>query len=210
MLFDALILSGGRSSRLGGHPKSELVFEGSTLLQRTLDAVQDARQIVLVGEPGAADLSPTPVVTRETPAFGGPAAAIAAGLEAATGRPAEWIVVLACDMPFAARAVPVLLANAAGDGVLAVDDAGRRQYLLACYRRAALREAGSGAVGGMSVRTLISGLSTTVVPIPAGSSIDIDTWADAALLDIPFPQIPHEQIPHEQIPQETGVNHDRA
>jgi molybdopterin-guanine dinucleotide biosynthesis protein A len=196
MLFDAVVLAGGRSSRLGGQPKSELEFDGSTLLQRTLDAVQDARQIVLVGEPGTAELSAATIVTRETPAFGGPAAAIAAGLEAATGDLAEWVVVLACDMPFVAKAVPSLLANAAGDGVLAVDSDGRNQYLLACYRRAALQNAVEhGSVAGLSVRKLIAGLNTSVVQVPAGASIDIDTWADATLFDIPHG---------------TGVHHDRA
>ncbi|MBG6054237.1 molybdopterin-guanine dinucleotide biosynthesis protein A [Salinibacterium sp. CAN_S4] len=186
MLFDAVVLAGGRSSRLDGHPKSELEFDGSTLLQRTIDAVQDARQVVLVGEPGTAELSPATIVTRETPAFGGPAAAIAAGLDAATGPLAEWVVVLACDMPFVARAVPLLLATAAGDGVLAVDDDGRRQYLLACYRREALHGAARhAAVSGISVRALIAGLDTIRVQVPGGASTDIDTWADAALFDIP-------------------------
>ncbi len=196
MIFDAVILTGGRSSRLGGHPKSQLVFEGTTLLQRTLDAVQDARQIVIVGDPGAARVSPATIVTHEDPPFGGPAAAIAAALDATTGVAAEWVVVLACDMPFASRALPTLLANADGDGVIAVDDEGRQQYLLACYRRAALRDVldlHEGSVAGMPVRTLISNLRTTPVAVPAESSTDIDTWADAALLDIcPEPGVRHD------------------
>ncbi|MGV8896521.1 MAG: molybdenum cofactor guanylyltransferase [Rhodoglobus sp.] len=187
MIFDAVVLAGGRSSRLGGHPKSALVFEGETLLQRTLNAVQDARQIVIVGEPGATAVSATTVVTREDPPFGGPAAAIAAGLAAATGETPEWVVVLACDMPLVAQAVPALLANADGDGVLAEDAEGRKQYLLACYRRTALTDAlqlQDGSVTGMPVRQLIAGLTTTLVTVPAGSSTDIDTWEDAARLDI--------------------------
>ncbi|MDJ0335173.1 NTP transferase domain-containing protein [Salinibacterium sp. G-O1] len=187
MIFDAVVLAGGRSSRLGGHPKSALIFEGETLLQHTLNAVQDARQIVVVGEPGATAVSPATVVVREDPPFGGPVAAIAAGLAAATGDTSEWVVLLACDMPFVAQAVPVLLANADHDGALAVDADGREQYLLACYRRAALDDAlnlQDGAVTGMSVRQLIAGLTTTLVTVPAGSSTDIDTWDDAARLGI--------------------------
>ena len=187
MDFDAVVLAGGRSSRLGGHAKSRLIFEGTSLLQRTLDAVQDARQIIIVGDAAAAVVSPTTIVVRETPLFGGPAAGLAAGLDAATGTPADWVMVMACDMPFAARAVPILSANIANDGVLAVDDNGHQQHLLACYRRAALVSAvaaHSGATSGMSMKTLISSLTTTVVPVPSGSSTDVDTWADAALLGV--------------------------
>jgi molybdopterin-guanine dinucleotide biosynthesis protein A len=189
MIFDAVVLAGGKSSRLGGHPKSELRFETETLLQRTLTAVQDARQVVIVGEPGTAALSPTTIVTRESPVFGGPAAAIAAGLAAATGEPAVWVVVLACDMPSVARAVPLLLDRVFDgfnrDGVLAEDNG--QQLLLACYRRAALEvaiAAHAGSIAGMSVRDLVRGLSTAAVPVPAGSSADVDTWADAAAYGI--------------------------
>jgi molybdopterin-guanine dinucleotide biosynthesis protein A len=187
MIFDAVILAGGRSSRLDGHPKSSLIFEGTTLLQRTLDAVQDARQVVIVGDPGAAAVSPATVVTRESPEFGGPAAAIAAGLDAATGNAPEWVVVLACDIPFVGRALPTVLSHMSGDGVIAGDELGQQQYLLACYRREALQTALSvlgGSAVGVSVRALVAGLATTVVRVPAGSSTDIDTWEDAATLGI--------------------------
>ena len=33
--FDAIVLAGGRSSRLGGVPKAGLVLDGQTLLERT-------------------------------------------------------------------------------------------------------------------------------------------------------------------------------
>ncbi|MGZ4663286.1 MAG: NTP transferase domain-containing protein, partial [Arthrobacter sp.] len=36
MEFDAVILAGGRSSRLGGVPKARLNFDGATLLERSL------------------------------------------------------------------------------------------------------------------------------------------------------------------------------
>ena len=187
MIFDAVILAGGRSSRLGGHPKSQLVFEGSTLLQRTLDAVRDARQIVIVGDPHTTLVSATTIVTRENPPFGGPAAALAAALDATTGIAADWVLVLACDMPFAARAVPVLLSRLEEDAVLAIDDSGRQQYLLACYRRSALHDvsqAHADSVAGMSMRALVAELATTLVVVPAGSSTDIDTWEDAIKLEI--------------------------
>ena len=40
MEFDAIILAGGRSSRLGGVPKSGLIYDGATLLERSLQAAE--------------------------------------------------------------------------------------------------------------------------------------------------------------------------
>ena len=81
MEFDAIILAGGRSSRLGGVPKSGLIYDGATLLERSLRAAGAARRTVVVGpDPGGL---PGGVLTcREEPPFAGPAAAIAAGLAA--------------------------------------------------------------------------------------------------------------------------------
>ena len=53
MEFDAVILSGGRSSRLGGVPKSGLIYDGATLLERSLQAAGGAAAAVVVGpDPG--------------------------------------------------------------------------------------------------------------------------------------------------------------
>uniref|UniRef100_UPI0039EF6021 molybdenum cofactor guanylyltransferase n=1 Tax=Sinomonas sp. G460-2 TaxID=3393464 RepID=UPI0039EF6021 len=54
LAFDAIVLAGGRSSRLGGYPKPRLVYEGVTLLDRALGAVSAARRVAVVGpEPDA-------------------------------------------------------------------------------------------------------------------------------------------------------------
>ena len=81
MEFDAIILAGGRSSRLGGVPKSGLIFDGATLLERSLRAADAAGRIVVVG-PDPGDLPDGVLSCREDPPFAGPAAAIAAGLGA--------------------------------------------------------------------------------------------------------------------------------
>ena len=113
MEFDAIILAGGRSSRLGGVPKSGLVYDGATLLERSLRAAGAAGRTVVVGpDPGGL---PGGVLTcREEPPFAGPAAAIAAGLAALAAdhasrhaAAAPYTLVLACDMPGRpARSVP--------------------------------------------------------------------------------------------------------
>ncbi|NUJ88280.1 NTP transferase domain-containing protein [Plantibacter sp. MCCC 1A11337] len=201
MSVDAIILAGGRSSRLGGVAKASLLRDGRTLLQLAIDAARAAGGRVVVVGPELETTAPVRFV-REHPAFGGPAAAIAAGLDALRdGLAAEGptqVAVLACDMPDAAPALAVVLeaaAAAAGtdaDGWVEVDDSGREQSLLAVYHRealerrvAALRASRPGGdLAGVSVRQLLAGLVLRQVSVPDGGSADVDTWADAAELGV--------------------------
>jgi molybdopterin-guanine dinucleotide biosynthesis protein A len=184
MIFDAIVLTGGRSSRLGGEAKAALTVEGRSLLARALDASAGARLTVVVGEATAVPAGV--LVTREEPPFGGPAAAIAAGM-LALAPDSDFTLVLACDMPHSATAVRELLSGAAAlagtDGVVAVDRDGHRQPLLGLYRTgplaAAVRGLGAGVRNG-SVRALLASLALVELPVPPGSTTDIDTWADAA------------------------------
>ena len=224
MDFDTLILAGGRSSRLGGSPKSELVYDGGTLLERTIRAARGARHIVVVG-PAPEGLPAGVHTCREDPPFAGPAAAIAAGLAeldtlrrpspgeaAASAAAAPFTLILACDMPHADVAVPVLhealvsggfvskglentgLENTDGalrvsDGVMAVSPEGRRQPLAGFYRTAALQTAVKKAAARNelnhgSVFALLARLDVMAVTVPAGSTDDVDTWDDAAALGV--------------------------
>lgn len=171
MDFDAIILAGGRSSRLGGSPKSGLRYDGGTLLERTIAAAGGARHVVVVG-PVTEGLPAGVHSCREDPPFAGPAAAIGAGLAelkslcrsgpgeapASTGT-VPFTLVLACDMPHVDTAIPVLQeallqeallsggcenpdgGTGAGGGVMAVSPEGRRQPLAGFYRTAALHAA---------------------------------------------------------------------
>jgi molybdopterin-guanine dinucleotide biosynthesis protein A len=190
MDFDAIVLAGGRSSRLGGEPKAALSFEGRSLVSRTLDAAADARRSVVVGDASALVLPAGVRLTREEPAFGGPAAAIAAGLAALAGPGSgEYTLVLACDMPGIGLALPPLLESAgrAADGAIAVDSVGHPQYLAGVYRTASLAAAverhGAG-LANLSVFALLAGLDLERTPVPDGSTRDVDTWADAARFGI--------------------------
>lgn len=191
--FDAVILAGGRSSRLGGVPKQDLVFHHDTLLQRALAAAAGASRTVVVG-PGAGHSLPGVLFCREQPEFAGPAAAISAGLDALArdGRGAEFTLVLACDMPLVRDAVPVLVAamvSADADGAMARAEDGRLQPLAGLYRTAALKTSAAqlssrGALINGSVRSLLASLEVQPVTVPAGSTADVDTWDDAAALGI--------------------------
>ena len=192
MDFDAIILAGGRSSRLGGSPKSALMFDGATLLERSLAAAAGARHTVVVG-PEAAGLPAGVLNCREDPPFAGPAAAVAAGLDAlrAAGR-ADLVLVLACDMPRAGDAVRALreaLPGTGADGVMASSADGRLQPLAGFYGTAVLERAvqdaaARNALAHGSVFALLASLDVQAVAVPAGSTDDVDTWDDAAALGV--------------------------
>lgn len=174
--FDAVVLAGGAGRRLGGADKPALPVGGVPLLERVLDAVSGAEQVVVVGPE-----RPTgrPVRwTREQPPGGGPAAAVAAGL-ALVGAPLA--VVLAADLPLLDRpTVTALLRAVRGDGALLVDDDGQEQLLAGAWRTASLTAAVArlSPVAGLSVRRLLAGLSRTPV-VPEGPVwLDCDTADD--------------------------------
>ena len=209
MEFDAVILAGGRSSRLGGVAKADLVYDGATLLERSLQAARGAGTVVVVGpNPGTLPLGV--LSCREDPPFAGPAAAIAAGLSAlqrhragAEGVAPPLTLVLACDMPRVAAALQVLLEAAGtsspsgqplpeagphGDGYMAVAD-GRRQPLVGLYGTTALQRSADeaerrGTLTNASVCGLLASLEVREVTVPSGATDDVDTWDDASALGV--------------------------
>ena len=182
-VFHAVVLAGGRSSRLGGTPKARLRQQGRTLVELTVDAVREAAGVVVVGPPEL----PVPggvLRAREDPPFSGPAAGVAAGLRALDALPgAPWTLVLACDMPGVARAVPLLLAAAGTDpgaaGHVGVPPDGHRQPLAALYRSDALRAAFAGRdPADRSVFSFVRDLPLRDVTVPEDATADVDTWDD--------------------------------
>ncbi|HXD60971.1 MAG TPA: NTP transferase domain-containing protein [Lacisediminihabitans sp.] len=190
MPIDALILAGGRSTRLDSIPKAALIYRGKTLLENTVSAVSEFRTVV-VGTITTGSLPAGVLVCREDPPFGGPAAAVGAGLdalEAGTASGSDFTVVLACDMPGVADVVPPLLRALEGstaDGVITVDEQQRRQPLAAAYRTAPLRLAvqrqrHTASLGGLSMFQLIRELTLVELPMADRTTSDVDTWSDAA------------------------------
>lgn len=194
MTFDAIVLAGGRASRMGGIDKPLLRIDGTSLLARAIAAVAAARQVVVVGP----DTLPVPAPAQrvqEDPPYGGPAAAIAAGLNVLRHNddPPPWTLVLAADQPAVAELVAMLVAvpiaaapdsPAGTDALIPVDASGRRQLLAARYATEPLRAAVDRAVRvtgltGLSVQRLIAGLAVVEIPLPDAAAGDVDTWADA-------------------------------
>ena len=203
---DAVILAGGRATRLGGVPKPTVVLDGASLLDHALAAARDADRTVVVGPDPVVPPGRDVLVTREDPPFAGPVAGLDAGLralDASAARPARqgpppWVLVLAVDVPRAGDAVPLLRAavdptDRDHDGAYLVRE-GRAQWLVGLYRRDALKRAlaevavsaGPGADGlaGVPVRRLVAVLSCAEVPDEDGVSADVDTWDDLRRLTV--------------------------
>lgn len=175
---DAILLAGGRGSRVGGAVKPLFEVDGSTLLRSAVAAVRrQGAARVIVAAPVLDDGLDARWV-REDPPFGGPVAGILAALAEVD---AEEIYVIACDLPTVDAAVELLCAPLPADADGACLDDGRRQWLIGRYRTAALRRVASTLPDGgrdASMRALLGGLTVTTVAVDAALTHDIDTWDD--------------------------------
>jgi molybdopterin-guanine dinucleotide biosynthesis protein A len=173
-----VILAGGTGARLDGADKAALEHGGLTLLDRALAAVSGAAETVVVGDQVS---TARPVVfTRESPAGGGPLAALCAGVDALEGA-APLVVVLAVDMPHVTAATVERLREAVGDAGAAwlVDGSGRRQLAGAVLRE---RVVAFAEPHGLPMRALSSSGSAIEVPAIGNEADDVDTWSDVARL----------------------------
>jgi molybdopterin molybdotransferase len=162
------VLAGGASRRMGTD-KPEQYVGGRRLLDIALAAVVEAETVVVVGPPRA--VPDDVIVVCEEPAGSGPVAAIAAGLTALGGDPAD-IAVLAADMPRITRDTVAALTAARCDApvAVAVDHVGRVQYLTAVWDSAAL--AAALAAAPSRARDL---LPRSAVTVAVGDVTDVDT-----------------------------------
>lgn len=175
---DAILLAGGRGSRVGGAVKPLFEVDGSTLLRSAVAAVRrQGAARVIVAAPVLDDGLDVRWV-REDPPFGGPVAGILAALAEVD---AEEIYVIACDLPTVDAAVELLSAPLPADADGACLDDGRRQWLIGRYRTAALRAVASTLREGgrdASMRALLGGLTVLPVSVDPSLTRDVDTWDD--------------------------------
>nr|WP_121012180.1 molybdenum cofactor guanylyltransferase [Saccharothrix australiensis] len=169
--WDAVILAGGRGSRLGGVDKAAVEIAGRTLLDHALGAVRDAGRVVVVGP--AKDV-PGVAWAREEPPGGGPVAGLAAGLAHVA---AGLVVVLAVDQPGVTRATVGRLLATGAPAVL-VDDGGHRQWLAGLWPTGALRSALPAEPRGVALRSVLGPLDPVAVPALPGEARDVDTPSD--------------------------------
>ena len=182
--FDAVVLAGGRGTRLGGADKPGLVVGGQTLLSAVVSAVTSAGadRIVVVGPRRPVARGPVRYA-REDPPGCGPVAALACGLEQVS---APVVVLLAADLPFVrpahvTRLVTALAAQEA-PGVVLLDDSARPQWLVSGWLAAGLRAA-LDRYPGRSLGGLLGPLDPVLLPDEAAAGeppgwLDCDTAGD--------------------------------
>ncbi|MFF0910767.1 DUF6457 domain-containing protein [Microbacterium enclense] len=175
---DAILLAGGRGSRLGGAVKPLLAVRGTTLLAAAVAAVRAVGVDRVVVAAPLLDAGLAVDWVREDPPFGGPVAGIVAALPR-VGAAEVWL--LACDLADPGAAVTALAAvEILGDGVC-LGDGESAQWLIGRYRTDALRQAASllpDRGRDASMRALLGRLEVAVVPVAAALTRDIDTWDD--------------------------------
>ncbi|HEX3408888.1 MAG TPA: molybdenum cofactor guanylyltransferase [Candidatus Binataceae bacterium] len=182
----AVILAGGRSSRMG-LPKAALPFGRSTILERLLDTLNGAfGELIVVAAPlsdepfsidrtlhGRTDLNH--LIERDDDAFAGPVGALRRGLERASG---EIVFACSCDLPLLQLEVASALCAMLADGDDAVIPQIDRmpQPLCAAYRRepAAAALAAMAAAGEARLRLIAELLRVRTIEESALRAIDAD------------------------------------
>lgn len=188
----AIVLAGGRGSRLGGVDKASVRLAGERLVDRVVRAARaaGAAPVVVVG-PELPGLAGCTLVT-EAPRFGGPLVALEAGVRAleaenVAGHEADpdaslaSVLLLACDLVHPAAVIGALLSapDRAGEALVLRDPVGRAQWLAGRYDLAELRAGldAARAVGELSGRPLrhaLREIPIRFIDAPAEMLADID------------------------------------
>jgi molybdopterin-guanine dinucleotide biosynthesis protein A len=193
----AIVVAGGRSRRFGSDKLRHRV-DGVSLFERTLRAARVFSPVVVVtandltdellaaGDGSATPVSAEVIAVSEYPRWGGPCAALAAGVDA-LGEDDKDLIVLPADLADPDEAVATLLDLR--EGVLS-DERGWPQWLVARTSLSLLRERLSGLrsrVGGLDnlpASAVMSVVATRAI-VAEHTIRDIDTPADLDRSDQP-------------------------
>lgn len=185
----AIVLTGGRSSRMGGRHKPGIVIGGQSVIDRTLTALYEAlpqARVIIAGtdEGMSAQYRRHCTVVREDPPFSGPLAGVAAAADA-LGTSDGPVLLLGGDLPFISAQTLRRLTRAVADGAAVAscqDATGHLQYLVsgwrACVLRDQLREIADP--DGVPLRALYAGLTPELIECDPDELRDIDTPEDVA------------------------------
>lgn len=174
---EAIIVAGGRATRMGGVDKPGLRVGGRRMLDTALAAVEGCARITVVG-PHRDDLDPAVHQIQEDPPGSGPVAALAAADP--TG---DLVITFAADLPFVSADTAVTLLEAlaedpSADAAFAVDAAGRLQFLVAAWRTPALAARMDALAGDLANRPMKAILPERYVTVRIPGVGDCDTPTD--------------------------------
>jgi molybdopterin-guanine dinucleotide biosynthesis protein A len=175
-----IILSGGRSSRIG-HDKGLLELEGKPLVSWVIDGLSDVTDevIVVVGSEETIPLYSTVVpedvsVITDSYKKDSPMIGLISGLKEAKG---EYAVICACDMPFIVPDVLDLLFNVSvgTNGVLLVKPNGWIEPIPSVYHVVNCLEYAEilHGLGEMRIRKILETMSDTII-LPVENLREID------------------------------------
>lgn len=185
----AIILTGGRSSRMAGQHKPAIVLAGRSIIDRTIDTLWSGlptANVVIAGTDGG--LSPRlrerVEVVREDPPFSGPLAGVAAAMDAIAVSDGV-VLLLGGDLPFLSSETMTKLVTAAGCGAevaSCVDGTGQLQYLCAAWPQTVLRAQIERVAdpNGLPLRAVFRGLTPQLIACDPAELRDVDTPEDLA------------------------------
>jgi len=171
----AVVLAGGRATRMGGGDKALRPFAGATLLDAVLGRIAPQVRAVAIsanGDPARFAAWGLPVLPDPVPDRRGPLAGVLAGLHwaASAHRDVRFLLSVPTDTPFLP---PDLVAglSAAGTAGVAVAESGGRLHPVVALWPVTLADALAATLDGGERRVWagIAALGMTAVPFPDGA-----------------------------------------
>jgi molybdopterin-guanine dinucleotide biosynthesis protein A len=165
---------------LSGVPKGLLLRGGRPLVEHLLDLTPLIAEVTLVAnEPEPYARFGLRTVTDVIPGRGAPGGVHAALVHART----EWVLAVACDMPFVTRAVAELIIGATGQDVdiVACEVNNRLEPLLAVYRSALAGQWGAALESNPSFRQLYRQFRVRLLAEQALRAVDGDMRATVSI-----------------------------
>jgi len=177
-----VVLAGGRGTRFGGLAKGLIrLRDGQTVVERLL-GLSTGLSFVSTNHPEWYERLDVPLVADLVPDKGAPGGVVTGLAVAAT----QWVIIIACDMPFVTSQMLVQLQarRHAGADAVCFTRGGQLEPLLGIYRRELCFDWAPRLEGNPSLRELVSSvrLDTIEVDDPARlmSMNSPDDFRDAA------------------------------
>ena len=133
----ALILTGGKSSRLGSEDKGLLLFNEQPMIKSTINTLKrQVKDVVICANRNLEQYEQfgLPVITDQVPDFAGPLAGISAGMAYTDN---QWLLVTPCDTPMIPDDLAVRLyysLHRSGADIAYVHDGQHAHYLHSMIR----------------------------------------------------------------------------